>query len=240
MVLGAPEGVFFDVGVGRNYACAIRVDDRGVECWGEAGSGSLDPPAGAFHRLALGEWETCAIRNDGRAVCWWTGGLLLVYRVPPSGSNVAKIWNRDTLGGCGVFPPTPFSTPERMHCWGTPATNFASQLPNLRFEELALGDASFCALDAAGGIECFLEDGETEDLDGILDVPEGTFEAIAQDFTHACALRTSGELACWGDDSSGKTSPPPGVFTSLDLARSYGCATNVDGNLTCWGYVPAD
>ena len=126
-----------------------------------------------------------------------------------------------------------------MGCWGSPANDFASVLPDTRFEDLSLGTSYFCGLDA-GEIECFLEHDETDDPAGVLQAPAGGFAKIATASTHACGIRTGGELACWGEDSAGKASPPAGAFTDLDLAFSYGCATGADGALACWGLLPSD
>jgi Regulator of chromosome condensation (RCC1) repeat/Putative Ig domain len=53
---------------------------------------------------------------------------------------------------------------------------------------------------------------------------------------HTCAIDADGELACWGDDSSGQVSEAPGgQFLSLSAGGAHTCAIAADGTLACWG-----
>src|SRR4051794_17758511 len=38
--------------------------------------------------------------------------------------------------------------------------------------------------------------------------PTGSFSAVAAGEDHSCAMASNGTLACWGDNSSGATTPP--------------------------------
>jgi hypothetical protein len=65
---------------------------------------------------------------------------------------------------------------------------------------------------------------------------------VSTDF--ACAVRTDGTLACWGDDSI-KQAVPSGQFTAVGTAgyepdnRSVyirvACGLRTNGDVTCWG-----
>lgn len=72
--------------------------------------------------------------------------------------------------------------------------------------------------------------------------PTGTFTQVSAGFGHACAVRTTGSVVCWGDKPLvGKSSAPPsGQFRSVSVAKSgfyfgFYCAIRVNGALLCWG-----
>ncbi len=60
--------------------------------------------------------------------------------------------------------------------------------------------------------------------------------------SHACALRTEGTIACWGNDVQywsqpgfGGSPQPAGVFTQLDAHGRSACAVSTAGQISCWG-----
>ena len=52
---------------------------------------------------------------------------------------------------------------------------------------------------------------------------------------HACALRSTGSIACWGDNSDGQATPPAGHFTAVSAGGAHTCALRSDGSIACWG-----
>ena len=65
---------------------------------------------------------------------------------------------------------------------------------------------------------------------------------------HTCALRTTGEVACWGDNSFGQlgdgtitnrstSGPVPGLINAaaIDTGGGHTCALPQTGVLSCWG-----
>ena len=52
---------------------------------------------------------------------------------------------------------------------------------------------------------------------------------------HTCALRTSGELECWGDNTDGRSTPPTGTYKAVTSGGEFSCAIRSDGALSCWG-----
>ena len=40
-----------------------------------------------------------------------------------------------------------------------------------------------------------------EELDAVLDPPDGEFAHVAVGVVHACAIRLDGTVACWGNNS---------------------------------------
>ncbi len=63
----------------------------------------------------------------------------------------------------------------------------------------------------------------------------GTFTSVTAGEVHACALKTNGTLACWGDNSYGQASPPSGTFVAVSAGAYLTCAIKTDGTLACWG-----
>jgi alpha-tubulin suppressor-like RCC1 family protein len=69
----------------------------------------------------------------------------------------------------------------------------------------------------------------------IAGAPAGTFTSVRVGPSHACALRTDGTLACWGDNTQGQSTPPAGTFVAVDVGDAHTCAIRTDGSLACFG-----
>lgn len=66
----------------------------------------------------------------------------------------------------------------------------------------------------------------------------GPFSDVSLSWHHACALRSSGEVVCWGESRWGKTQPPPGRFRQVMTATDHTCALPVDSDEpVCWGFL---
>jgi alpha-tubulin suppressor-like RCC1 family protein len=72
--------------------------------------------------------------------------------------------------------------------------------------------------------------------------------SVAAGDTHTCALRESGEVACWGSnsrgqlgDGTGQDSPEPvtvtGIADAVAIASGahHSCAVFASGKVACWG-----
>jgi Regulator of chromosome condensation (RCC1) repeat len=70
---------------------------------------------------------------------------------------------------------------------------------------------------------------------GVLTPPAGEFSHLSAFDGYACAVRTDGELACWGADETGETVPPEGSFQQVQTGLHRACATRDDGRVACWG-----
>lgn len=68
-----------------------------------------------------------------------------------------------------------------------------------------------------------------------VDPPQGRFREVSVSEAHACAIRDSGTLACWGLNGDGQATPPAGVFISVASGRQHTCARNLDDVVACWG-----
>ena len=56
------------------------------------------------------------------------------------------------------------------------------------------------------------------------------YTAVSAGSWYVCGLRTNGQIACWGSDSHGQSSPPAGSFTAI----SKHCGLRSDGTIECW------
>jgi hypothetical protein len=74
---------------------------------------------------------------------------------------------------------------------------------------------------------------------GALVPPPGTFTQLSAGHVAACAVRTDGTLACWGDPGTVAQFPvPAGTFTQVSVGtglRAHACALRTDQTLACWG-----
>ena len=53
---------------------------------------------------------------------------------------------------------------------------------------------------------------------------------------HTCALATSGNVTCWGNNDEGQTTVPAGlVATSVSASVFRTCALTTSGSVSCWG-----
>jgi hypothetical protein len=58
---------------------------------------------------------------------------------------------------------------------------------------------------------------------------------VSAGYNHACAVRTTGQLACWGDNAFGKATPPSGTYGSVECGQNHTCALRNDGSVVCFG-----
>jgi alpha-tubulin suppressor-like RCC1 family protein len=204
------------VATGGAHTCALATNGA-VFCWGRGESGQLgNPPpsttcpldgglfpcsttpirisgAPPFAQLVAGGAHTCALTSDGAAHCW--------------GSN--------TSGQLGDDSTTDRHAPVAV------ATD-------LKFASIDAGAEHTCGLTSDGAAHCWglnsrgqLGDGTTTARSAPVAVTGGrTFALItAGGFAigHTCALTSSGDAFCWGDNERGQLGLGTGGFGVEDL-----------------------
>ena len=94
-----------------------------------------------------------------------------------------------------------------------------------------VGDALICVLQTDGQVRC-----EPDGQPAV--VHAGQYTALSVGAAHACAIDVAGAISCWGDDSSGQSTPQAGPFIAVSAGQTHTCAIQTDGSLQCWGSVP--
>jgi alpha-tubulin suppressor-like RCC1 family protein len=208
-----------------------------VWCWGAnnqnqigsaANSDSQTAPVqvanlGDVRSLALGHFFSCAVMMDRTMTCWGPNG--------------------DGQLGDG----TQTDRPDPVAVSG--ATNVRSA---------SAGQNSACAVFTDRTISCWGANTEGQVGDGTQDGPRLTPTPVATvDKTtqvvagrnHACALRTSRTVRCWGDNTFGEIGDGTndvrptrvaidlgGPVASIGTGNDHTCAVLLDASVWCWGF----
>ena len=233
-VVGISDAV--SVEAGDAHTCAVRAGGM-ASCWGNNGDGQLgDSTVGSSSAIPVGvpgltdaakvtaaDYHTCAMTSDGESYCWGDGyyGQL-----------------GDGTGG------------------GTAGLHHVL-LINGVVDIGANGDDS-CAVTSDGQAYCWgsgdyghLGNG-TEDVQYAIPTPVSGLSdavAIASGADHACAIRVSGSVTCWGRSRYGQVGAGlpdqvwtatmvPGLSGATDVAAAddFTCALLQAGTVQCWGY----
>ena len=237
---------FTSVAAGVSATCAIDSMHR-LLCWGanefgQLGDGTTTPssmpagmvvfPDGALNvnAVAIGWHHACAVRMDGTLWCWGANDL-------------------GQLGpGVGAAPGIPIQVP-----------GIADAIA------VACGREFTCVVHRTGAIDCFGADDQGQLGSGmtmpssptplrVMSVSDATSVSAASAGTHACAVRMSGLLACWGGNASGQlgdgtTMPrnaPVMIAMPTDASAvaaggiaadgtGHTCALDHEGRVWCWG-----
>ncbi len=190
-------------------------------------------PAGASDtvEVAVGEAHTCALQSSGSVVCWGQNidgecgaGTTSSYHSTP----VSVVGITDGIHiASGMATTCVVRAGGAVACWGfnfDGAVGDGSRVPAPSAEavvgladavQVSGGETSFCALRATGHVVCWgtalwgqLGEGSTSyvthytpgpEVTGLVDVVQ-----ISVGYRHACALRASGDVVCWGDNSHGQ------------------------------------
>ena len=235
------------IAAGLHQSCATRAAG-GVVCWGERGGGELgdglslgtNHPVDVFGladaraSLSTSRYQSCAARASGPLVCWgkeaWgigAGGLTLPPTAMPVGGSVVSVAVGSSYG-CAVRDDGTAA------CWGFGGdgqlgngslTNSADPVAVSGLTDavaVAVGPPRDCVVLAGGVGFCF---------------------------DHTCALRATGQIACWGDNGYGRLgdgsgsnrSAVPVMVSGLTDARAvtlgflHTCALRETGAVVCWG-----
>lgn len=246
------------VALGQHVLCGTRTDKTarcvGWYSYGVRGTDSVPAPdafdlalttlkpATSVFGTSIGPDFACALRTDSLAVCWGrrAGGRL--------GGAVG-----DTLQDCGT------ELPSMAWCQPGPAPVAGGN----KYRVVSVGGATACGVRIDGTVDCWgrrkganytgLNGLDCTPTDACSYVPTamgvpGTAIRVGVGKDHACALVSSGDVYCWGDNGSGQlgragaasTTPVKvgGGYTFLSLAVGayHTCAIEAgSGAVGCWG-----
>lgn len=224
-----------------------------------------------LQKISAGPNHSCGITNSGKLFCWGSdangslgnGGSNTDESspVPIDVSNTYLEISVNNFSTCGI------RTDQTLWCWGANNNGMlglgdttSRTSPNLvgnNYIKVSLGTTSTCAVSTSGELRCW-----GNQLDGRLGNGIGTGNALTPQtitsispiadvsvgFDHACAVRTDGQLFCWGrnilgqvGDGSTNTRLNPAAVSLVSPAiqvsagTSYTCAVLSTGKAFCWG-----
>jgi|GEM_PF-1646105 len=230
-----------------------------IRCWGGKFT-SGDAPSGRFLALVSDGAVVCGIREDA---------VLLCFAEPSDNSELLPAAAIEGVSAVGVDYRQIYWLDESGKISLGLVGRFGSALPaeSERFSHVTAGYLFGCGLRRSdGSILCWdalperppasVDCSITDEL-GQRDAPSGAFSDMSTRDWTTCAVRNTGELACWGagkgsNPNSLKTYPcdakvttteavpPPGKFRRVAMGWLYGCAVAEDGHVECWGNGTAD
>jgi len=268
-----------------NVSCVITTTGQ-AKCWGrnvafQLGDGAFNTamPAQRFVRavavnvsgltnaiaIAPGQYHACAIRSGGQAVCWGTNGAgelgdgvlahfagMPLTREGCTDSIYALVSSPALPGDPTALPGDPPYVRSDCHNAPVSVSGIADAVA------ITVGGNHSCAIRTGGQVACWGYNGEGRLGDGTVVAYRATpapvtgltnAVAIAAASTATCAIRMGGQVACWGDNSSGQlgngtTGTPASVLvnvtgltnaTSLTAGANHFCAVRTTGQPICWG-----
>ncbi|HEY1538246.1 MAG TPA: fibronectin type III domain-containing protein [Solirubrobacteraceae bacterium] len=232
------------IAAGATHTCAVRTQGH-VACWGTGLGGLLGDddydaiapsPVEAIGltdavEVAAGIEHTCALRAGGQVDCWGRGR----YGQLATGTATTD----STTGALGPEP--------------VPGLTDAVQI--------AAGALDTCAVRAGGSVVCWGENafgqlgnattGQSNALGSnvpvtVAGISDGVQVSVGR--TAACAVRSGGQVACWGalgttqsnvavavDGVSDAAQVAVGSGSFFIGANGWACAVRSSGHVVCWG-----
>ncbi len=249
----SPTGVMnlthvVSVSAGNEHTCAARTYgtepiNRTAWCWGNGAHGSL---GNGTNDAVLVPVQVLGLSNVEQVACGYAFSCARIDDgVTPAS---ASCWGLGDDGRLGDGLNTTSVVPVTVGGSATPLTGITA---------LSAGGHHACALIDDGSVWCWgngangrLGNGDTNNQDWPVQVV-GLTDAVAVaaakgKFT--CAVRTTGEVLCWGSNSYGQLGDgtfeqrltPMSVVglsgaVSVAAGNSYACALLDDGSVWCWG-----
>lgn len=223
------------ISVGDSHACATKTNGS-LHCWGanvygEVGVGDQDQrmtftQVGTdtdWVHVSTGGYLSCAIKGGNRAYCW---GFNTYYGVGDgttmmrtSPTEIGSAIDWATISASGNFA-CGTSVTHDLYCWGDDS-----------FGQLGDGTKGLPRTSTPTRV------GTASD-----------WQSVSAGYSHTCALKTSGEILCWGNNAFGQLgrgdhieSPTPlqvesqSDWLSIEANNGHTCGTRDGGHAYCWG-----
>ncbi len=228
-----------DLAVGPFHACVVGASG-GVSCWGWNDEGQLGNGIVVDSALpvdVIGLQDASQVAVGGRA---YNGSSCAVH----SGGSVS-CWGENEMGQLGDGTTDDSEVPVTV-------------IGITDAEEVAVGASFACARRVGGQVMCWGDNDEGQlgagssvasssvglDVTGVDDA-----QSLVVGDEHACVVRGSGALACWGANHEGQLgdstwidrnepihAQPTFQFTSVGLSSYSTCGRSLAGQVLCWGY----
>jgi alpha-tubulin suppressor-like RCC1 family protein len=227
------------IAAGQIHTCAVRYNGT-VYCWGSSYDGQIGNGSTSLTvatptlvveglsdviGIAAGLVHTCALKSDGTVFCW--------------GDNTSGQLGQGSRGGFSAAP-----------------TFAVSGLSNA--VSIAGGHVHTCAVRADGAALCWGDNASGQLGRGNTTTPPSSAAAPVLNLTgaiaitggsdHACALRSDGNVLCWGGNESGQIGDgtnaqrlvPTQVVglntaTEITAGSNFTCALEPNDTPRCWG-----
>jgi alpha-tubulin suppressor-like RCC1 family protein len=244
---------------GGGDSCGI-VSTGAVDCWGFNRAGDIgEDPANSPEscngnpcsttpisvsgittatQIAAGGQASCALLQAGQVDCWGANGYGELGDGTTAGPDCNMGCSPTPVQVSGIIAATQISAGAyhscavlsggEIQCWGWNDTG-------------QLGDGSSTGPDSCSGNPCSTAPTSVSGISDATQVAAGGYQS--------CALLTTGQVDCWGDNDYGElgdgstelTSDVPvsvsGITTATQIAAGagYACALLADGHVDCWG-----
>ena len=209
----------------------LKDDDPGHRgLHGVFGEGRTAAPEGLFVDVSVSLGQSCGVRESGELLCWGDDSGVL-----PSGL-FGRVATADG-GGCAVRRDGTVACwwewgSYQLEPWEGPLVG--ELLDMQAATEYGSADVMGCGVRVDQTLVCW-----GEDVWFHSGMPEGRFARMAGRGRNRqwCALRTDGEVACWGDwdEHPAPASVPEDLrFADAWLVWGYGCGIELGGATVCW------
>lgn len=244
-----------------------------IKCWGVNGSGELGDDSttnssvpveavGINNATALssgdvgtGKGDACALLKTGHIDCWGNNEDGELGNGTTTNSSVpvpVKTIENATQVESGSAETCALLETGTVDCWGTSIENVNDHITTPTPVEGVSGAIAisgervfgkWCALLSNGGVDCWTLGQTATAVAGLTNAKQITTGERA-----ACALLTTSEIMCWGNDNSGELgngtlkSEAPSIVQGIDDATyvvtnggQTSCALLTTGGVDCWG-----
>ena len=139
--------------------------------------------------VSAGVYSDCGLDPTGQIKCW--GSSKNVATKSPVGAGFTAV-GAGYLAGCAL------DASGKLKCWGDSWLN-AAALPQKTFAKLFVHRVVGCALDASGLATCWTGPSDANYKKIVSLAPKTTaLSAVGIGYAHACGIKKSGGLVCWG------------------------------------------
>jgi len=183
---------YIEVACSGASVCALRKEDRDIDCWSSEDWPMVDVPEGnTWKSVTTGRrCVNCGIKDDDTIECWgdnFRGSC----ESPPGTFSKVDVGN---FGGCAI------DTSGNLQCWGeTPSQTDASTHDREgSFVDISMGYEHGCVLDVDGVITCFGKNqfGQTN----VPTVGDKPFIGVFVGSYSSCGIYNDNTVTCWGYD----------------------------------------
>ena len=213
----ARASLFREVGVGAAVACAVH-DEGSVWCWGGPYGESLTSVDGTgdspWLDVVVGT-AICGLKSAGELFCWTPG---------EDPVRVGVGFQTPSIFGDGVCA----LREQRAYCWTI--GDEPAPVPG-EFRVFSTGASGFCGVSTEGHLLC---GDNADELQPMGDESDWTDVSVGG--AQTCALRSQGQLRCWGDAPGFSESRYSQVtWQTVAAGATKSCGILSTGGVACWG-----